>query len=110
MSTTITDTTRADLYWLARGTTITAIRALPRNASAEAIRAAWDYRADGTTGDTLSVEIAHERWGFCRRGLVEFAAALGLDAAAEYTRAEIARALTPDARNTYSREIATAGL
>ena len=42
--------------------------------------------------------------------LAEFAAALGLDAAAEYTRAEIARALTPDARDTYARELSTAEL
>ena len=66
--------------------------------------------AGRTTGDTLSVEIAHERWGFCRRGLAEFAAAVGLDASVEYARTEIAAALNHDARKTYANELRTAGL
>ena len=66
--------------------------------------------AGRSTGYTLSVELAHDRWGFCRRGLAEFAAAVCLDAAAEYSRSEVAAALTPEARDTYAREIATAGL
>ena len=93
--------------WHADGTTYHAADVRDAVAGLARKRALAAGRA---TGDTLSAEIAHAQWGFCRRGLSEFAAALGLDSAAEYTRAEIARAITPEARDTYARELSTAGL
>jgi hypothetical protein len=58
--TTTTRQTAIDLrrFWEARGTTIRAIKSLPRNPSANQIRVVWDYRAQGLTVDQAREVIA----------------------------------------------------
>lgn len=62
------------------------------------------------SGQLLSADIARERWGFCRQGLQEFAAATGLDITGEYTQEEVKAAITGDVRGRFAADLEIAGL
>ncbi|MFZ4394563.1 MAG: hypothetical protein ACOYOU_02935 [Kiritimatiellia bacterium] len=62
------------------------------------------------TGTVLSASIAHQKWGFCRQGLAEFAQATGLSINEEYTVNEVKDRLTDDIRHWFAKDLKTAGL
>ncbi len=61
-------------------------------------------------GELLTAAAAEDRWGFCRAGLAEFAAAAGLDMDGEYTVEEVKAACTPEVRARFGRDLAVAGI
>lgn len=61
-------------------------------------------------GELLTADIAADRWGFCRAGLKEFAAAIGVDARGGYLVEDLRERITPEVRRRFGAELATAGI
>lgn len=63
-------------------------------------------------GILLTLESAHERYGFCEQGLGEFCALVGLDPTGAYDRDALRAAVeaVPEARTRYGRDLAVAGI